>query len=314
MTKYNATYWCSWGGNRFATKDIETNAVDLAEIPEVYNTIIVSFIITDDGINPVLSNEIDIDKIKTAQSKNQKVLISIGGERANFKITTQAEGKSLQDGLIDIIKKYNFDGLDIDIEGHTIENSDPKLFGEAVLSTTEYFRKENPEFMLTSAPEFPNLREVAKWYPTLFNTINMDNITVIWPQFYNQGGDGVHDQSGAYISALSGMSTFLAVCTWAFTTDEGHNGNSGFIKIPKEKFALGIPASNGASGSPEYVTTPTQMKEAYTMIKDKYKTSISGFMNWSADFDAYVQKVEGDSSLDHTAWETGIAAADILDI
>ena len=109
------------------------------------------------------------------------------------------------------------------------------------------------------------------------------------------------------------MGKYLAAWAWVFTTEEGHSANRDFMMIPKEKLAIGIPASNGAAGDKLYVVTPEQMAEAYDSIKNNYKTSVVGFMNWSADFDAYVENV-GEPRYNHTAWETGEAGASILGI
>lgn len=321
MEKYNVTYWCSWGGNNsydnaFGGK-FTTQAIDLTEIPECYNVIAVSFIVAnDDHVTPKLSNSIDINKIKTAQAKNQKVIISIGGEKADFKITTEEEAKIFQDGLIAIIDSNDFEGIDIDIESGAMA-SNATLFGNVIANVAKHYRDSTKkDFMLTAAPEFPYLKP-NDWYGKMFEAIGMDNVTAIWPQFYNQGtgwGPNVNPAGWEPVTPeKDGMAKYLAVWAWAFTTEEGHTANSDFMMIPKEKLALGIPASNGAAGDELYVVTPEQMAEAYNSIKDDYKTSVVGFMNWSADFDAHIQNV-GNARYNHTAWETGEKAASILGI
>lgn len=318
MRKYNATFWCSWGGNESGTGAVGgefiTNGIDIMDIPEIYNTIIVSFIVAkDDHITPVLSDPIDIDKIKAVQERGQKVLVSIGGERAKFTITTNDEAKIFQEGLISIIQTYGFEGIDVDIESEAM-NTDAALFGEVIANVAKHFRSSDNEFMLTAAPEFPVLKP-TDWYGKMFETIGMDNVTVIWPQFYNQGtGWGPNINPAGWDTVTpekDGMGKYLAAWVWAFTTDEGSAANPGFIRIPREKMAIGIPAANGASNDPLYVTTPEQMSEAYELINKDYNTSIVGFMNWSADFDALVKDV-GESRYNHTAWETGEKAASLL--
>ena len=318
MENYNATYWCSWGGNQ-SFENTEggvfiTNPIDITEIPEVYNTVIVSFIVAkDDKVTPELSSPIDLNKIQITKAKNQKVLISIGGANADFKITTQKEADTFEKGLIEIIEVNGFDGIDVDIEAGAMQ-SDAKLFGEVMLNVAKHFRGDHEEFMLTAAPEFPYL-EINAWYARMFDAIGMANVTVIWPQFYNQGianGPNINPAGWEVVSPeKDDMAKFLAAFAWALTTDEGHAANSNYMLIPKEKLAIGIPASNGAAGDPLYVTTPDEMAEAYESIKNHYKTSVVGFMNWSADFDALARDV-GEAKYNHTAWETGKKAAEIL--
>lgn len=319
MNKYNVTYWCSWGGNNSYANafggEFTTKAIDIIDIPEVYNVIVVSFIIAqEDKVTPKLSNNIAKDKIEAAQAKKQKVLISIGGEHADFTIKTEDEAKIFQDGLISIIKVNGFDGIDIDIESGAMK-SDGELFGKAIANVAKYFRdNSSKEFMVTAAPEFPYLKPDS-WYGKMFDAIGMDNMTVIWPQFYNQGtgwGPNINPAGWEPVTPeKDGMAKYLAAWIWVFTTDEGHSANQDFIRIPKDKIAIGIPAANGAAGDPLYVTTPEQMVEAYDIIYKDYKTSIVGYMNWSADFDALNREVD-DNRYNHTSWETGKKAAQIL--
>ena len=319
MEKYNVTYWCSWGGNQSYLNAIggqfDTKGIDITDIPEVYNTVIVAFIIAgEDLVTPKLSNSIDVDKIKAVQAREQKVLISIGGEHANFKITTKEEAESFQKGLISIVETNGFNGIDIDIESGAMK-SDAALFGGAVLDVVKHFRDGgDKEFMLTAAPEFPYLKP-NEWYGKMFDAVGMDNVTAIWPQFYNQGigwGPNINPAGWEPVTPeKDGMAKYLAAWVWAFTTDEGHTANRDFMQIPKEKLAIGIPAANGAAGEPLYVTTPEQMAEAYESILREYKTSVIGFMNWSADFDALTHDV-GEERYNHSAWETGKKAAEIL--
>jgi chitinase len=54
------------------------------------------------------------------------------------------------------MKEYNADGIDLDIEGHSVVNAGNLV--PAVKRIMDYFIDEGTPKMLTMAPEFPHMR------------------------------------------------------------------------------------------------------------------------------------------------------------
>lgn len=321
--KYNATYWSSWGGNT-AYGDAKggsfaTSYVPLNKIPAVYNVIIYAFVETADKHTPAITSGYETPEaikaeIKEVQNQKRKVLISVGGQNGHFELATDADVKTFVTGMEQLIDSYGFDGLDIDLEGSSL-GSYGTNFGKAVKEIADHYRTTTKkDFMITAAPEWSTPLAVNGFYDKAFQAIGMNNINVIWPQFYNQGaGNGVNVNPNGWtvVAPNNGMDKFISALVWALATPEGHAANSQMITIPADKLAIGLPAANGAAGGAGiYVADSNQMRAAWSDLASK-NIHPAGFMNWSADFDALSRNV-GDAHYNHTAWEFGNTAAELI--
>ncbi len=344
--KINATYWSLWGGNtsyNIGGKQIVSNAVDLDKIDSSYNMLIVAFIITDangnlylayDMNNPAnqqgLYNPEQVKKfITNAKAQGKKVIVSLGGEKFHLSLKTEAQKQLFITQAKNIINEYGFDGLDLDLEAGSF-TSDPALLGQAVSQIVNDYRSSGKTFALTAAPEWcyivPFAYGTGQWathslagefYISLIKTIGVDKFTYIWPQTYNQGpSNGVTGKDNLKVSPADGMDKFLAAMTWAATTAEGFTANGSIgLQIPPSKFALGIPATEGAAGGEmAYIATPALISSAVSLIKSQ-GAGFAGFMNWSVDWDALnITNGQLTAGYTHTPWETGRAAASALNI
>ncbi|MGH8881554.1 MAG: glycosyl hydrolase family 18 protein, partial [Stackebrandtia sp.] len=68
----------------------------------------------------VESTEEFIAAIKDKQAAGKKVLLSIGGEKGQVQLTTEAARDAFVSSVSAIIDKYGLDGLDVDFEGHSL--------------------------------------------------------------------------------------------------------------------------------------------------------------------------------------------------
>lgn len=325
-----ATYWSAWGGNTSYNvdgKQIKSNAIDLDKIDARYNIIIVAFITYDQQSGHYqldTQGQYTSDQIKkfvqTAKMQGRKVLVSLGGALFQW-----GQG-DLVDDVQKIINDYGFQGLDIDLEGSAI---DPSQAGN-ILTIVKACRSENPDFMLTAAPEWPYITPFTygsgQWashalagdqFIKFINTIGLDNFTYIWPQTYNQGpSNGLtgHDTSGDIkVTPEDGMDKFLAAFAWATSTPEGYKANGSIgLFIPSSKLVLGIPATEGAAGGGMmYVATPAQIQNAWSLMQSQ-KTIVKGFMDWSVDWDALdIKDGQLSNGYSHVPWAT-IAAIGAL--
>lgn len=321
--KYVATYWSSWGGNTAYSDayggSFPTPYVALDKIPSYYNVLIYAFVETKPGSTsiPMLTPSYETaaqvkQEIANVHKEGRKVIVSVGGQNATFNINTTTDMNTFVQGMEAIINEYDFDGIDIDVEAGSMGSS-AALFGQAVKQIAIDCRKNKPDFMVTAAPEWP-LLTTNQWYGKFFDALGMDNVTVIWPQFYNQGpGNGITVSTDPWktVSPNDGMDKFIVTAVWAFTTESGIKANNGFYRIPSDKLAIGLPAANGAAGGAgAYVTTSQQMKDAWANMNSR-GLSAAGFMNWSADFDGLTRNV-GNVRFNHQAWEFGKTASELV--
>jgi|GEM_PF-2412344 len=346
LDKVNATYWCLWGGNtsyNIGGKQIVSSAVDLDKVDLSYNVLIVAFIITDSSGNLYLSYDMSNPAnqqgyytpaqvkqfITNAKAQGRKVIVSVGGEKFSLALKTTAQKELFVQQAKAIIDEYGFDGLDLDMEAGSF-SSDPVLLGNAVTEIVNAYRAEGQTFYLTAAPEWCYIVPFAwgsgQWashslagdfYKNLINTIGVANFSYIWPQLYNQGpANGITGKAGTKVTPTEGMDKFMAAMVWAATTTEGYaaNGSLG-LQIPGAKFALGIPATEGAAGGEmAYIATPALITSAVSLIAAQ-GTDFAGFMNWSVDWDALtITDGQLTAGYTHTPWETGRAVAAALSI
>ncbi|AIT10090.1 hypothetical protein LO80_08975 [Candidatus Francisella endociliophora] len=355
-----ATYFSLWGGNTSYSvdgKQIVTKpvSIDLQKYPDYcqntsnpdrglcdYNVLIMAFIITgDDGkmklalANPGPGGSSDTYNdanikafISYMKNQGKHVLVSIGGQY--FHMNWDTFNSSGKKEIMDIIDKYGFDGLDIDLEGHAIPNNTADLQSAIAgfKDIVNHYRNEGIDFWLTAAPEWPYIIPYTYGtgqyashsyanggYIELMNGIGMDKFNYVWPQMYNQGpANGItgyeKDANGYYKKVVpsDGMAKFLASMAWQ-ATDEGFAANAGDldrqVRIPLNKFVLGIPATGGAAGGNDiYVATPSDIAKAWDLMQQQNSVA-AGFMDWSADFDAMTIN-DGDlkAGYSHTPWST----------
>ncbi|HJO95447.1 MAG TPA: glycosyl hydrolase family 18 protein [Victivallales bacterium] len=343
FNKVNATYWCAWGGNQsYPTngKIIESQGIEMDKIDPSYNVIITAFIVTKDGNFELalgdLSDNTDSAFSKTkvkeyiskTKAQGRKVLVSLGGAEFDLVMQSTADAAKFKTQVSALIDEYGFEGLDIDIEASLINRGqiNTDIFGDAIKEIVDNYRNKGMDFWLTAAPEWPYIIPYTygpdhqipnSFYIDLINKINLDNFSYIWPQTYNQGSaNGVTDSNGNKVTPGNGMDKFIAAIAWGATTTEGYNanGNKG-VFIPKEKFALGIPATDGASGGNGlYTVTSTEIKNAWNQMISE-NAEIAGFMNWSVDWDALeIKNGELSAGYTHYPWETGKTVAEVLEL
>lgn len=349
LTKINATYWSLWGNNTSYDLDggsYKSVPVDAPNIDKSYNLIIASFIVTDSKGNYVLatsdpgaqtpqtpyySDAQIINMVNQVKAQNRKVIISLGGQFFHLQMTTDADRANFVAQVKNIVDKYGFQGIDLDLEG-SATGASTKLLGDAVKEVVDHYRSQGKEFLLTMAPEWlyiaPARYGCGQWgsgsyvntfYIDLIKEIGVDRISYIMPQTYNQGpSNGVCNDAESKIAPTDGMDKFVAALAWGVTTESGYKLNTRGVNgtimpmIPPSKFVIGIPATIGAAGGGmSYVMTPEQIASTWNILNTRYKISTGGFMNWAADWDATPYS-NASYNFNHKAWETGQAIANTI--
>ncbi|QIW10890.1 chitinase [Francisella sp. LA112445] len=258
------------------------------------------------------------------KSKNKRVLVSYGG------LSSHIDWNSINfDGLKSLIQSYGFDGVNFDLIGTEIPNSNKsaKIAASKIIDFVISMKQLNPDFWLTFSPQWDYiLAPVAKNgkdniytndnYINLLRYVGIENINYILLNTYS---DKASDQifsfykgaDGRYlkIMPLDGYDEFLASLAWALTTQEGRDANlakyseDSLIRIPADKLVFIIPAMKGAVHSGMvYVLNKQNIDTAISLMKE-YQASFAGFALWSIDFDSMsIKKGILGKNYTHKAW------------
>lgn len=264
--------------------------VELTEIPIEYNVVCVAFIEQEQQaaiptFTPIFhTDEYFIDGIRKLKSEGREVLISIGGTHGDISIK-EKDKTAFKNELIRIIDKYGFTGIDIDLEGESVKAADNQtVIPETLREIKDYYRSnlcKKKDFMITMAPEFIDLRGYEAGYKPYIADLE-GYYDIIFPQYYNQGADGIwSDEYNMFLSQNDDAhkSEFLYTLTNAIVT-----GTQDYVKIPANKFAIGLPASPDAALN-GYVKNPNDVITAMKRLAAE-GNEIRGLMTWSVNYDS----------------------------
>jgi chitinase len=266
-----------------------------------YNVIMAAFpVILPDG-TVKWENGMDVGvKVSTpaemcaAKAAGSTLLMSIGGAAAAVNLNSSAVADRFVATIVPILKAYNFDGIDIDIESGLV--SDGKI---RELSTTQanlvriidgVLAAMPSNFGLTMAPETAYVTGGKVVYGSIWGAYlpiikrYIDNGRLWWlnMQYYNG------DMYGCEIDKDTGQQV---VRTYAAGTVEGVTKqseclNNGLIigsgsdavtfTVPYDKQVPGLPAQIGAAGS-GYLTP--------SLVSQAWKSNYKGLMTWSINWD-----------------------------
>lgn len=261
--------------------------MQLTDIPEQYNIVAVAFM-KGHGIPTFkpynMTDEEFRRQVGVLNAQGRAVLISLGGADAEIELTNGQED-ALAYEIIRLVETYGFDGLDIDLEQSAIIAKDNQTVLPAALRLVkDHYRKEGKNFIISMAPEFPYLRS-GNHYEAYITALE-GYYDFIAPQFYNQGGDGLWvSETNEWLTQNNDnkKEDFLY-----YLTDSIINGTRGFIHIPNDKFAIGLPSNIDAAAT-GYVINPSDTLNALKRLEDGGQ-SIRGLMTWSVNWDAGFDK------------------------
>jgi len=264
--------------------------------------------------NGVFDKQLLKNDIQTLRNSGVPVIVSIGGQNGHVVLQTVAQKNIFVNGLKSIIDEYQFDGVDIDFEGGSMDFGAAGLTDFSYNGISAYPRLKNivdafkelkqfygPGFILTSAPETFYVQvgyqsyggTAGSFLPVLHNLRN--ELDLLMVQLYNSGPVGGLDNQN-YFSATPNFITSMTDMLM-----KGFNvGTTGFHfdALPPSKVIVGLPACQRAAGtgylSPNegikalnYLRFGTDFSgRTYTMQSGGPYPDLRGVMTWSVNWDA----------------------------
>src|SRR3954454_6132233 len=219
----------------------------------------------------------------SAKASGATILMSIGGAAAGIDLSSAAVADRFVSTVVPILKRYNFDGIDIDIETgltgsgniNTLSTSQANLIRiiDGVLA------KMPSNFGLTMAPETAYVTGASVTYGSIWGAYlpiikkYVDNGRLWWlnMQYYN---GSMYGCSGDTYSA----GTVQGFTAQTNCLNKGLVVQGTTIRVPLDKQVPGLPAQPGAGGG--YMSTGL-VGQAW----NTYGNGLKGLMTWSVNWD-----------------------------
>ncbi|MFG3495157.1 chitinase [Streptomyces sp. NPDC047928] len=210
--------------------------------------------------------------IAAKKAAGKSVIISVGGEKGNVVINSDASATAFANSAYALMREYGFSGVDIDLE-HGINST------YLTKALRQLSAQAGPKMVLTMAPQTIDMQNTGTEYFKTALAVK-DILTVVNMQYYNSGSmlgcDGrVYAQGSVdFLTALACIQL--------------ENG------LAPSQVGLGVPASPRGAGS-GYVD-PSVVKNALDCLTRgtgcgsfkpaKTYPSLRGAMTWSTNWDA----------------------------
>ena len=221
------------------------------------------------------------------------ILMSIGGAAAGIDLSSSTVADKFVSTIVPILKAYNFDGIDIDIETgltdsgniNTLSTSQANL--ERIIDGILAQMPSN--FGLTMAPETAYVTGGSITYGSIWGAYlriikkYMDNGRLWWlnMQYYN---GSMYGCSGDSYSA----GTVQGFQAQTQCLNNGLTIQGTTIKVPYEYQVPGLPAQSGAGGG---YMSPSLVSQSWNSVGGQIK----GLMTWSINWDGSLGWTFGDN-------------------
>jgi chitinase len=295
---------------------VRSGDIPLDSIDARYNVIIIAFAMPADTAMTMhftpfgMSNEAFIRTVQRLQQQGKRLLLSIGGATCRIDITNEARKKQFVASLLQILKRYPFDGVDIDVEhGESIVNTGgtiaaptnpaQKLLLTAIKEVMQGYRAHyQRKMLLTITPETAYVQggqskfgQIWGAYLPLLDALR-DSLDMVQVQLYNSGS--MYDINR--VERFQGTPEFVVAMTEALI--QGMNTKGGFFKgLPAYKVAVGLPACRSAAGGGyvdtavlaaclRYLTGRGPQVGNYKLRQASGYPDLGGLMLWSINWEA----------------------------
>lgn len=295
-------YWENWDG---AVNGVHppfgwTPITDPAIREHGYNVINAAFpvirpdgtVLWEDGMDSTVKVATPAEMCQ-AKADGLTILMSIGGATAGIDLSSSAVADRFVETVVPILQKYNFDGIDIDIEtglsGSGNINELSQSQANLIRIIDGVLAKMPPEFGLTMAPETAYVTGGSGTYGSIWGAYlpivkkYTDNGRLWWlnMQYYNGSMYGCSGDS--YQAGTVQGFTVQTDCL-----DKGLVVQGTTIRVPHDKQVPGLPAQPGAGGGH---MSPDLVDQAW----NHYNGSLKGLMTWSINWDGAKSWTFGDN-------------------
>ncbi|MET8050146.1 glycosyl hydrolase family 18 protein [Streptosporangium sp. NPDC005286] len=218
-----------------------------------------------------------------AKAAGATILMSIGGATAGIDLSSSAVADRFVATVVPILKKYNFDGIDIDIEtGLTGSGNINQLSASQanLIRIIDGVLAQMPSnFGLTMAPETAYVTGGSVTYGSIWGAYlpiikkYADNGRLWWlnMQYYN---GSMYGCAGDSYSAGT-VQGFVAQTT---CLNNGLVIQGTTIRVPYDKQVPGLPAQPGAGGG---YMSPSLVSQSW----NSFSGNLKGLMTWSINWD-----------------------------
>ncbi|RFS87207.1 glycoside hydrolase family 18 [Actinomadura spongiicola] len=233
------------------------------------------------------------EQMCAAKEAGATILMSIGGATAGIDLSSSSVADKFVETIVPILKKYNFDGIDIDIEtGLTGSGNINQLSASQsnLIRIIDGVLAAMPSnFGLTMAPETAYVTGGSVTYGSIWGAYlpiikkYADNGRLWWlnMQYYNGSMYGCRGDS--YSAGTVEGFVKQTECLNAGLVIQGTT-----IRVPYDKQAPGLPAQPGAGGG---YMSPGLVAQAWNSFNGQLK----GLMTWSMNWDGSKNWTFGDN-------------------
>jgi chitinase len=221
------------------------------------------------------------------------ILMSIGGAAAGIDLSSSAVADKFVSTIVPILKAYNFDGIDIDIETGLVDSGNINTLSTSQANLERIIdgvlAQMPSNFGLTMAPETAYVTGGSVTYGSIWGAYlpiikrYMDNGRLWWlnMQYYN---GSMYGCSGDSYQAATVQG--FQVQTNCLNTGLVIQGTT--IKVPYGYQVPGLPAQPGAGGG---YMSPSLVSQAWSSVGGQIK----GLMTWSINWDGSLGWTFGDN-------------------
>lgn len=301
-------YWQNWQvGN--------SPYIQLDQVDARYNYVHLAFAVPGAGTDYKMQFTPDqvsqatlISQIQILQGQGRKIVISIGGATAPIALSSDVERDTFIVTMTNIINTYNFDGMDIDLEGNsltlaggTISNPTTPTIVRMIFAIKQimanYYTSHGKKLILTMAPETAFVQGGMSAYSGIWGAYLpvihalRDSLDMLNVQLYNSGS--MYGIDGNIYT--QGTADFIVAMTEAAIM--GFNTAGGFFNgLPASKVGVGLPACVDAAGGGftdtatvraaiNYLRGVGAKPGSYTLATAGGYPNLKGMMTWSINWD-----------------------------
>lgn len=301
-------YWHNW-------QDQETGWLPLQELPTGYNRVIIAFAVPQEPwsgemtFTPERGTKAEFrEAVEALQDKETEVLVAIGGSRHPIALETKSQQDAFVESLSTIIHTYGFDGLDVNLEGHSMildeDDSDfrapttPKI-QNLITALQTIMKQHGDDFILTFAPEtvystggYHRYGEEFGGYLPVLHALRGE-LDAVHIQLYNSGSQYVFRESQDDLIAEQGTIDFAVGLSMMLA--EGfpveRDSNAYFPGLGYDKVAPGFPAHPEAAPAGGFLPADVlcdalQKLKKRASLEGTAGSKLKGIMFWSLNWDA----------------------------